>query len=88
MAGVTTKDIDLAEVHDCFSINGLLAVEDLGFAEKGKGGICLLYTSIGKDGCVVGIDYSEVSVEKSTDLNKQAIDDGKVKVLQLSLIHI
>ena len=50
---------------------------------------------IGKDGCVVGIDYSEVSVEKSIDLNKQAIDDGKVKVLQgsvsempLSLIHI
>lgn len=41
MAGVTTKDIDLAEVHDCFSINGLLAVEDLGFAEKGKGGIAI-----------------------------------------------
>ena len=40
---------------------------------------------IGKDGCVVGIDYSEVSVEKSTDLNKQAIDDGKVKVLQGSV---
>ena len=39
MAGVTTKDIDLAEVHD--SINGLLAVEDLGFAEKGKGGIAI-----------------------------------------------
>jgi len=28
MAGVTTKDIDLTEVHDCCSINGLLAVED------------------------------------------------------------
>ena len=41
MAGVTTKDIDLTEVHDCFSINGLLAVEDLGFAEKGKGGIAI-----------------------------------------------
>ena len=40
---------------------------------------------IGKDGCVFGIDYSEVSVEKSTDLNKQAIDDGKVKVLQGSV---
>ena len=37
MAGVTVKDIDVTEVHDCFSINGLLAVEDLGFAEKGKG---------------------------------------------------
>ena len=41
MAGVTVKDIDATEVHDCFSINGLLAIEDLGFAEKGKGGIAL-----------------------------------------------
>lgn len=41
MAGVTVKDIDATEVHDCFSINGLLAVEDLGFAEKGKGGIAI-----------------------------------------------
>lgn len=38
MAGVGPKDIDVAEVHDCFSINGILAVEDLGFVEKGKGG--------------------------------------------------
>jgi len=38
MAGVTVKDIDVTEVHDCFSINGLLAVEDLGFTEKGNGG--------------------------------------------------
>lgn len=38
MAGVTTKDIDAVEVHDCFSINGILAIEDLGFVEKGQGG--------------------------------------------------
>ena len=38
MAGMTPKDIDLVEVHDCFSINGLLAIEDLGFVEKGQGG--------------------------------------------------
>lgn len=38
MAKMTNKDIDLVEVHDCFSINGLLAIEDLGFVEKGKGG--------------------------------------------------
>lgn len=37
-AGVGPKDINLAEVHDCFSIAELMAVEDLGFAEKGKGG--------------------------------------------------
>ena len=38
MAGLQPKDIDLAEVHDCFSINGILAIEDLGFVEKGQGG--------------------------------------------------
>jgi len=41
MAGLEPKNIDLVEVHDCFSINGLLAVEDLGFVEKGKGGIAI-----------------------------------------------
>jgi acetyl-CoA C-acetyltransferase len=38
MAGLQPKDIDVAEVHDCFSINGLLAIEDLGFVEKGQAG--------------------------------------------------
>lgn len=38
MADLKPKDIDVVEVHDCFSINGLLAIEDLGFVEKGKGG--------------------------------------------------
>lgn len=36
MAGVTAKDISIAEVHDCFSIAEVLAMEDLGFFEKGK----------------------------------------------------
>jgi acetyl-CoA C-acetyltransferase len=31
------KEIDFAEVHDCFSIVELLTYEDLGFCEKGKG---------------------------------------------------
>ncbi len=38
MAGMTPRDIQLAEVHDCFTIAELLAYEDLGFCEKGKGG--------------------------------------------------
>lgn len=37
-AGLTPGDVDLAEVHDCFTIAELLAVEDLGFAKKGEGG--------------------------------------------------
>lgn len=38
IVGLKPEDMDVAEVHDCFSINGLLAIEDLGFFEKGKGG--------------------------------------------------
>ena len=36
MAGVTPKDIDFAEVHDCFTIAELVDTEDLGFFEKGE----------------------------------------------------
>jgi acetyl-CoA acetyltransferase len=38
MAGVTAKDIKVAEVHDCFTIAEIMAYEDLGFCEKGAGG--------------------------------------------------
>jgi acetyl-CoA C-acetyltransferase len=37
-AKIGTKDIEVAEVHDCFTINEIIALEDLGFVEKGKGG--------------------------------------------------
>jgi acetyl-CoA C-acetyltransferase len=38
MAGVGPGDIDLAEVHDCFTIAEIVALEDLGFCERGQGG--------------------------------------------------
>jgi len=37
MAGVTPKDIDVAEVHDCFTIAEMMAYEALGFAKPGEG---------------------------------------------------
>jgi len=37
-AKVTHKDINVAEVHDCFTIAEICAVEDLGFVKKGEGG--------------------------------------------------
>ena len=37
MAGITPKDIDVAEVHDCFTIAELMAYENLGFAKPGEG---------------------------------------------------
>jgi len=37
MANVSPKDIDFAEVHDCFTIAELIDIEDLGFFPKGTG---------------------------------------------------
>jgi acetyl-CoA C-acetyltransferase len=37
-AGVKPEDIDVAEVHDCFTIAEICAIEDLGFVKKGEGG--------------------------------------------------
>jgi acetyl-CoA C-acetyltransferase len=38
MARVNPEDIDVAEVHDCFTIAEILAYEDLGFCKAGEGG--------------------------------------------------
>jgi acetyl-CoA C-acetyltransferase len=35
-AKVKPSDIDIAEVHDCFTIAELIAMEDLGFCEPGE----------------------------------------------------
>ena len=37
MAGIGPGDIDVAEVHDCFTIAEIMAYEDLGFAKPGEG---------------------------------------------------
>lgn len=37
MAGIGPGDIDVAEVHDCFTIAEIIAYEDLGFARPGEG---------------------------------------------------
>jgi len=35
MCGLTPRDIDVAEVHDCFTIAEMIQMEDLGFCERG-----------------------------------------------------
>jgi acetyl-CoA acetyltransferase len=37
-SGLTNRDIDFAEVHDCFTLTQIINIEDLGFFEKGHGG--------------------------------------------------
>jgi acetyl-CoA C-acetyltransferase len=38
MANIEPKDVDVAVVHDCFTIAEIAAYEDLGFCAKGEGG--------------------------------------------------
>ncbi len=37
-AGISIKDVDFAEVHDCFTINQILSTEALGLADAGRAG--------------------------------------------------
>lgn len=37
-SGIAPKDVSIAEVHDCFSIAEIMALEDLGLFESGKSG--------------------------------------------------
>ncbi len=50
MARIEPTDIDIAEVHDCFSIAEIMAIEDLGLFEKGRGGIASIEGKTAIDG--------------------------------------
>lgn len=52
MSGYTPHDIEYATVHDCFTIAEIMAYEDLGFVEKGKGAVLLREGQTEKDGKV------------------------------------
>jgi acetyl-CoA C-acetyltransferase len=50
MAGKTPKDIQVAEVHDCFTIAEIMTYEALGFCDRGKGGELVLSGATRLDG--------------------------------------
>jgi acetyl-CoA acetyltransferase len=54
-AGITGADVDVCELHDCFSANELITYEALGFAAKGEGHLLVEReaTTYGGDGPVV-----------------------------------
>ena len=54
-AGLSAGDVDVCELHDCFSANELITYEALGFAEEGEGHLLVEAeaTTYGGDGPVV-----------------------------------
>jgi len=57
-AGVSAGDVDLAEVHDCFTINQLLSTEALGLSADGRAGHDYLAGRFGRDDGQVCVNLS------------------------------
>src|ERR1700730_11484875 len=75
MAGVKPSDIQFAEVHDCFTIAEIVAIEDLGCVKKGEGGP---YSLAGKT-CING----ELPVNTSGGLKAKGHPVGATGVGQI-----
>lgn len=97
-AGLKPGDIDVAEVHDCFSIAELIAYEDLGFAEPGKGRELLLNqeTRIGGSipvntdgGLKLGHPVGATGIKQIIELVKQLRGEAinQVKGAKYALAH-
>lgn len=50
MAGVERKDIDVAQIYDCYTIAALMTLEDYGFCKKGQGGPWVASGAVGPAG--------------------------------------
>jgi acetyl-CoA C-acetyltransferase len=99
-AGITPKDVDVAEVHDCFTVAEIMAMEDLGFYKKGEAGKAVLdgetalngkisiNTSGGLKGCghPVGATGVKQAVEAVWQLRGDA-GDRQVNGAEIALTH-
>jgi acetyl-CoA C-acetyltransferase len=101
-AGVDVRDICVAEVHDCFTIAEILALEDLGFFPKGKaaeasfegktklggGGQIIINPSGGLKGCghPVGATGVKQIAEIALQLRGEA-DKRQVSGAKVGLTH-
>ena len=74
-ANLNPKDIDLAEVHDCFTIAEICAIEDLGFVKKGEGGKAV-------ENMITTID-GEIPINTSGGLKSKGHPVGATGVAQI-----
>lgn len=76
IAGITAQDIDVAEVHDDYTVGGVLALQDLGLYEKGKAGKAFL------DGDT-RFDAGKIAVNTSGGLKAKGYPVGAAGVSQI-----
>ncbi|UCE16069.1 MAG: thiolase domain-containing protein [Candidatus Bathyarchaeota archaeon] len=100
MAGITSSDVDVAVVHDCFTIAEIMAYEDLGFCKKGEGGKFIEEkqsyiggkTPINVDGGLKskGHPLGATGVSMTVEITKQLRDEAgkrQVKGAEIGLSH-
>ena len=75
-AGISAKDIDVAEVHDAYTVSGIMALQDLGFFKKGEAGKAVL-----EGRCQLGGDA--VTVNTSGGLKARGHPIGATGVAQI-----
>jgi acetyl-CoA C-acetyltransferase len=75
-ANLKPADIDLAEVHDCFTISEIVVTEDLGFFEKGCGGSAV---EEGK----TAIEGGEIPINTSGGLKSKGHPVGATGIAQI-----
>lgn len=97
-AGVGPDDIDVAEVHDCFSIAEVIAYEDLGFAPRGKGKALLINKDVNLGGRIpvntdgglkVGHPVGATGIKQLIEIVRQlkGIAPNQVKGARIGLTH-
>jgi acetyl-CoA C-acetyltransferase len=99
-SGLTSKDIDVAEVHDCFTIAEIIATEDLGFFAPGKGGPAALEGKTKVDGEIAintsgglkatGHPVGATGVKQACEVSWQLRGEGEatqVKDAEYALTH-
>jgi len=100
-AGIGPGDVDVADVHDCFTVAEIFAYEDLGFCGKGEGGKFIEEgqsyiggsTPVNVDGGLkskghpVGATGASMAVEAVKQLRGQADEGRQVDGAQVALTH-
>ncbi|MHB8371358.1 MAG: thiolase domain-containing protein [Thermoplasmataceae archaeon] len=98
-ANINLKEISFAEIHDSFSIYGIMALEDIGFAERGKAKD-IVFSEIGLNGSIPinpsgglkakGFPYGASGVGQFVEAHTQIMGKGgkrQVKDAKYGLLH-